>query len=91
MTMAKASARKKPVTLSFGNAGTDGRKFGSVNWAPTRRKAIALRHKQNLMKMPERYNNEKWKRLVDEETELILWFSDILEEGRSIFSKFLKI
>jgi len=55
------------------------------------RKAVALRHKQNLMKIPERYDSEKWGTLVEEETELILWFSDILDEGRLLFSKYLRI
>jgi len=55
------------------------------------RKAIELRHKQNLIKNPERYNNEERQNLVKEETDVILWFSNILNEGKLLFSKYLRI
>ncbi|MEW6076564.1 MAG: hypothetical protein AB1724_02000 [Thermodesulfobacteriota bacterium] len=55
------------------------------------RQAVRLRGLQGRMEQPERYNNEQWSKIVDDETDLILWFDKQLEEGRNRFNRYLNI
>lgn len=54
-------------------------------------KAIELRTLQTKMERPERFDNESWAEIVENETGIILWFSDQLREMKRKLYPYLKL
>lgn len=55
------------------------------------RKAALLRTLAVKTERPDHYDQQQWERIVDEETECILWFSDQLQGGKKRFYRHLKV
>jgi hypothetical protein len=54
-------------------------------------KAVELLSIQHKMERPEKYDNDQWFKIVDKETDRILWFNDQLLEGKQKFYPYLKL
>jgi hypothetical protein len=55
------------------------------------RKAVELRTLSIKMEHPEGYTETQWERIVDKQTECIIWFSDQIRGGKKKFYTYLKV
>jgi len=55
------------------------------------RKAVELVYCQRKMEKPDRYDQYEWGKIVDQEADILTWFTDVFTNGRQTFYTFLKI